>query len=102
MSDIYDLADECGRIHAREFKKELELERDNPTYMAQEAFGDCQSRMDAIAVKADKYVSAFRALAAVHHRVRTHDEDRAREIEALTAVLTQEDAEIAARSWWNR
>lgn len=104
MSERLSLSQEAGRMLIEDFQKELDREQADPEYMAQSAFPDCYSRMKAMFDRASVRPLKFVALAAVYHREDPegkHVDNRAGEREGLVTAMTQEDAVIAANSFWN-
>ena len=95
------LSHELGKLFEEEFDKIIQAEIDNPGFMAQEQFPNCESRAFAgIAAAMPKLVKTL-ALAICSHREVEHKEDHGAEIEHLSMNLSPKEVDIGIRSWWN-
>jgi hypothetical protein len=99
-----DLADELGKRFAAEFRKVMQKEIDEHGYLAQEEFANsdtpCTDRGKAMVRAASEVVENIAGLAIAEHRTATEGEDHSTEMVSLEAKLSDEDQEVAKRSWW--
>lgn len=95
-------AEYCGYIYGREFKVDLHEEEGRPAYMSAEAFPDNFTRMKAMSLRAERAVDNFKAYCSALHEAKIHgDEASKAEADALRLLVSDEDALVAARGFWN-
>lgn len=94
------LSHELGKIFEREMDVVIQQEIDDPAFLAQEAFADCESRAMIMMAIATRKVVKTLGLAICSHREEKHEEDHAEEIERLKEQLSVDELEVGTDGWW--
>ena len=95
------LSHELGKIFESELDKVIRREIDEPEYMPQKDFENCEERARAMVNDAAEAVVKTLGLAICNHREGKHNEDHLSEIDELSEDLSADKVEIAARGWWD-
>lgn len=96
------LSHELGKIFEEEMNAVIQREIDDPDYLPQSDFENCEER--AAAIVKDACVSVIKTLAvgiATHRQSDKHKEDHQAEITELSISLSPERMEIGERGWWD-
>lgn len=94
------LSQELGKIFESEMAKVIQAEIDNPGFLGQEHFCNCESRAFAGVACAMPRVAKVLALSIAAHREKDHAENHGAEIEHLSMELSPEEVEIGTRGFW--
>lgn len=97
-----DIPKKMAELFEAGLREVLEREISEPGYLAQEDFGNCTERADAIIADASEKATQYLALAIAHHRKDKHGEDTSSEIAELEAVVGEELSEetVSAAGFW--
>ena len=94
------LSHELAKIFEKEMDAVIEQEIDEPAFLAQEAFADCESRAMIMMAIATRKVVKTLGLAICSHREEKHGEDHSEEIESLKEHLSVDEREVGTDAWW--
>ena len=94
------LSHELGKIFEKEMDAVIQREINDPTYLPQEGFSDCEGRAQVMMAFAKRKVVKTLALAICSHRVEKHGEDHSEEITRLKSQLSSDEIEVGDRGWW--
>ena len=94
------LSHELAKIFEKEMDAVIQQEIDEPAFLAQEAFADCESRATVMMAIATRQVVKTLALSICSHRVEKHDEGHSREIARLKPQLSKDEIEVGTYGWW--
>ena len=94
------LSHELGKIFEREMDAVLQNEIDEPAYLPQETFVDCESRATVMMAIATRQVIKTLALSICSHRAEKHGEDHSRETTRLKPQLSPDEIEVGTDGWW--
>ena len=95
------LSHELAKIFEKEMDAVIDREINEPAFLAQEAFPDCESRAAAMLVAiVTSNVAKTLALAICSHRVEKHGEDHSGEITRLKSQLSPDEIKVGDRGWW--
>ena len=94
------LSHELGKIFESEMTKVIQAEIDNPGFLGQEQFANCESRAFAGVACAMPKIVKILALSIAAHREQEHQENHRAEAEHLSIELSPEEVEIGTRGFW--
>ncbi len=95
------LSHELGKIFEKEMDAVIQQEINDPAYLPQEAFADCESRATVMMVIATRQVIKTLALSICSHRIEKHGEGHSEEITRLKPQLSPDEIEVGDRGWWS-
>ncbi len=94
------LSHELGKIFEKEMDAVIQQEIDEPAFLAQEAFADCESRAIVMMAIATRQVVKTLALSICSHRAEKHGEDHSDDTARLKPQLSPDEIEVGDRGWW--
>lgn len=96
-----DLSKKIGERFIEDLEAIIKKEIDDPGFLPQEDFSNCEMRALAMIRAAEERAIKMMTIAIAKHRMDDHKEDRQLEIDEASVGLEQEDVSVAVMGWWN-